>query len=156
MKNFTFIKNVKGGLTIKLQSYDMMLPERLFTIASNVERITIPEQYALGLFVSDTALDQYREGYFQVEEIELLQEKANTLGLFVVDTTGEVKTNYSKKDIDKAVKEHDSVTIDKIIEKNNYLEINNLIAAAREHIDSLPKSIVDKIGNACGVDLEIE
>lgn len=153
MKNFTFIKNIKGGLGITLSSYDMMLPERTFVIPYNADRIAIPEQYALGLFISEGALNQYRNGFFTVQNIDELEAAAATIGLFAEQEKVEI---YSKEEIEKALKANDHTVIDKVLERQNYVETTNLITSAREQIDSLSKSAIDKIGKACGVELEIE
>ena len=76
------MKNVKGGLTIKLESWNMQLPTRFFRFLGNVEQIAIPEEYALGLFVSDGALNMLKNGYFTVSNYSELQRKAKEIGLF--------------------------------------------------------------------------
>lgn len=153
MKNFTFIKNIKGGLTINLSSYDMMLPNRNFTIPYNIEKVSIPEQYALGLFVSESALQQFKDGYFTIEHFEELEQMAQTIGLFSEIEQAKI---LSKDEIATCLAEKDVEKVDEIIARCNYIEMTNLVVCAREIIDSLPKNIIDKIGNACGVDLEIE
>lgn len=153
MKNFTFIKNVKGGLSIKLSSYDMMLPERVFTIPYNADRIAIPEQYALGLFVSSDALNAYKNGFFTVDNMEELEKAASVVGFFAEKIENNV---LSKEDIEKALLNGDSKTLDEIFSRCNYVEMNNVITIAREKFDNLSKSTIDKIEKACGVELEIE
>lgn len=153
MKNFTFIKNVKGGLTITLHSYDMMLPKRNFTIAHNVDRVSIPEQYALGFFVSEEAIRQYEQGLFTIENYDELEKMSQTVGLF---TNIESSVVYSKEDIATYLKEHNAEKIDEIISRGTYVEMTNLMMIAREQLESLPKNIIEKIEHACGVELEIE
>lgn len=153
MKNFTFIKNVKGGLSIKLSSYDMMLPERVFTIPYNVDRIAIPEQYALGLFISEDALNAYKGGSFKVENMEELEKAASMVGFFAEPV--EVST-LSKEELQEVITKGDLSKLDEIIDRQNYVEFTNMIVIARENIDSLQKNVIDKIEQACGVELEVE
>lgn len=153
MKNYTFVKNVKGGLSITLDSWNMQLPRRVFTLRHNIEQIAIPEDYALGLFVSSGALDMYKNGYFTIADFKSLKEKAKDLGLFV-----EQEPNYvvSVKDIDKMVKGNDEKAIDKLIGRGNAVELNNLFIAARENYETLTSNVISKIEKACGAELRIE
>lgn len=153
MKNYTFVKNVKGGLTIRLDSWNMQLPTRDFRMMGLVEQIAIPEEYALGLFVTDSALHMMKNGYFTVRNFAELQKKAKEIGLFADDT---VEKLYSKEDIEKFVVKQDSKKIAEIIERNVRVEIDNLITIAREHFDELPSGIITQIENACGAELRIE
>lgn len=153
MKNYTFVKNVKGGLSITLDSWNMQLPRRVFTLRHNIEQIAIPEDYALGLFVSSGALNMYKNGYFTIADFKSLKEKAKDLGLFV-----EQEPNYvvSVKDIDKMVKGNDEKAIDKLIGRGNPVELNNLFIAARENYETLTSNVISKIEKACGAELRIE
>lgn len=153
MKNFTFIKNVKGGLSITLSSYDMMLPERVFTIPYNADRIAIPEQYALGLFISGDALNAYKSGFFRVENMEELEKAASVVGFFTESINNDI---LSKEEIEKILTSGDSNKLEEVFARCNYVEMNSIITIAREKIDTLSKNIIDKIENACGVELEIE
>ena len=154
MKNFTFIKNVKGTLIFKLSSYYMLLPERTFAIPHNIDRIVVPEQYALGLFVSSDAYQAFQEGYFRVEEIEELEKAASLIGCFA---ESESKNNIlDVKDIEKILLETNTEELDKLLNRSNYVEMTNMIGVAREHFEELPKNIIEKIEKACGVELEIE
>lgn len=153
MKNYTFVKNVKGGLTITLNSWNMQLPTRKFTMGGNVEQLAIPEDYALGLFVSDGALSMFRRGYFVVSNLKELQSKARELGLFA---DGEITNCYSIKEIENFVVKQNIKKIQEIIANNKFVEFDNLVTIAREHIDELPASIITQIEDACGAELRIE
>lgn len=153
MKNYTFVKNVKGGLTITLDSWNMQLPTRNFRMTGLVEQIAIPEEYALGLFISNSALHMMKNGYFTINNFADLQRKAKEIGLF---TDEEIAKLYSKDEIEKFVVKQDSKKITEIIERNARVEIDSLITIAREHFDELPASIITQIENACGAELRIE
>lgn len=153
MKNYTFVKNVKGGLTITLDSWNMQLPTRNFNLIGNVRQIAIPEDYALGLFVTDGALSMMKSGYFTVANFTELQKKAREIGLFADE---EVENCYSIEDIEKILVKQNSKKVEEIIARNKRVEIDNLITLAREHIEELPSNIVRQIEDACGAELRIE
>lgn len=153
MKNYTFVKNVKGGLTITLDSWNMQLPTRNFNLIGNVRQIAIPEDYALGLFVTDGALSMMKSGYFTVANFAELQKKAREIGLFADE---EVENCYSIEDIEKILVKQNSKKVEEIIARNKRVEIDNLITLAREHIEELPSNIVRQIEDACGAELRIE
>lgn len=153
MKNYTFVKNVKGGLTITLNSWNMQLPTRNFTMSGNVEQLAIPEDYALGLFISDGALNMFQEGYFTIGNLKELQAKARELGLFA---DNEVDNCYTIKEIENFVVKQNVKKIQEIITNNKFVEFDNLVVIAREHIDELPSNIITQIEDACGAELRIE
>lgn len=153
MKNYTFVKNVKGGLSFTLDSWNMQLPQRTFTIRHNIEQIAIPEEYALGLFISSSALDMYKQGYFVVKDIKDLKAKASEYGLFADE---EITSVISVKDIEKMVKANNERALDKLIETGSKVELDNLFIIARENFETLTSSVISKIENACGAELRIE
>lgn len=153
MRNYTFVKNVKGGLTVTLDSWNMQLPTRDFRFIGSVEQLAIPEEYALGLFVSNDALAMLERGYFTVSNFNELQRKAKEIGLFADIIDSDI---YTAKDIEKIIVKQDAKKIAEIIQRNIRVEIDNLITIAREHFDELPSNIVTQIEDACGAELRIE
>lgn len=153
MKNYTFVKNVKGGLTITLDSWNMQLPTKNFTMTGNVEQIAVPEDYALGLFVSDSALSMLASGYFRVLNLGELQKKATEIGLFA---NPDISNCYSIEETEKFVKTHNLKKIQEIISRNRRVEIDNLVTIVREQIDTIPSNIITQIEDACGAELRIE
>lgn len=153
MKNYTFVKNVKGGLSIVLDSYDMQLPTRSFSIAYNIDQITIPENYALGLFVSSVSLQMFEEGYFSIPEFKELKNKAKEIGLF---SDVNIESVYTAKEIEKIIKSNDAKGLGNILNRRNNIEMENLIIIARENMDNLNSSTINKIEQACGAELRIE
>ena len=153
MRNYTFVKNVKGGLSFTLDSWNMQLPQRTFTIRHNIEQIAIPEDYALGLFISSSALDMYKQGYFVITDFKELKNKASELGLFADE---EVKGVVSVKEIEKMVKANNERALDKLIETGSKVELDNLFIIARENFGTLTSGVISKIEKACGAELRIE
>ena len=153
MRNYTFVKNVKGGLSFTLDSWNMQLPQRTFTIRHNIEQIAIPEDYALGLFISSGALDMYKLGYFIIPDFKELKNKASELGLFADE---EVKGVMSVKEIEKIVKANNERALDKLIATGSKVELDNLFIIARENFGTLTSGVISKIEKACGAELRIE
>lgn len=153
MKNYTFVKNVKGGLTIRLDSWNMQLPTRSFSLVGNVNQIAIPEEYALGLFVSDSALSMFKNGYFTINNLNELQKTAREIGLFA---DAELSNCYTVEEIEKFVSKNDIKKIQSIIDGGKRVEIDNLVTIVREKIDSLPSNIIKQVEDACGAELRIE
>lgn len=157
MKNFIFKKNIPGGLIFDLESYDFSLPKRTFDMPYNVGQLSIPEQYALGLFVTSSALDMFQAGLFTIEDFEDLKKKAEEIGL-----AGDIPfvKIYTAKELKEIVESGDTAKIDQILNRKNPNEMTSLIAVVRDDLNrpdsAISSGIVRKIENACGVELTIE
>ena len=156
-KAYTFIKNVPGSLTFFLDSYNMQLPRKQFTINHNVESIVVPFAYALGIFVSDDTMQQYKEGYLLIPDFDELRKDAEELG-FIVKSEGEDKKAVILKDgdIEKLVLDNDIKGIKAIIDSKNAKNCDTLMLYVRQHKDVVNSGIVKMIEDACGVGLKDE
>lgn len=152
MRAYTFVKNVGGSLRITLDSYDMQLAQKDFFIASGVDRIVIPYKYALGLFISDSAKQQFDQGYFNIEDYEDLKNEAIGLGL----AAGEVTQTITPREIAEAIQKRDMVYIDKILRSNNAVDLANLIVIIRENFGKVSNDIIQRVEEACGVELKVD
>lgn len=152
MRAYTFVKNIGGSLRITLDSYDMQLAQKDFFIPSNVEKIVVPYKYALGLFISDGAKQQFEQGYFTIEDYEELRNEAIKLGL----AAGEPRKTISPKKIAEAVQNRDMDFINKILRSNNAVDIANLIIIVRENFGQVSNDIIQRVEDACGVELKVD
>lgn len=152
MRAYTFVKNVGGSLRITLDSYDMQLAQKDFFIASGVDRIVVPYKYALGLFISDSAKQQFDQGYFNIEDYEDLKNEAIGLGL----AAGEVTQTITPREIAEAIQKRDMVYIDKILRSNNAVDLANLIVIIRENFGKVSNDIIQRVEEACGVELKVD
>lgn len=152
MRAYTFVKNVGGSLRITLDSYDMQLAQKDFFIASGVDRIVVPYKYALGLFISDSAKQQFDQGYFNIEDYEDLKNEAIGLGL----AAGEVTQTITPREIAEAIQKRDMVYIDKILRSNNAVNLANLIVIIRENFGKVSNDIIQRVEEACGVELKVD
>lgn len=153
MKAYTFVKNVAGQLRISLESYNMQNARQDFVMPAGVDRVIVPYQYALGLFVTPQAMHQLKLGYFIVEDIDSLIEDAQSYGLVASKaekpalTIKEVATLLQENQIDK---------IESLIQRRNPVELANLFTLVRENYDKVPAGILTKIETLCGVELRID
>ena len=153
LSTYTFVKNIAGTLIIDLETYDMMGARKSFRIPHNVKEIVVPHSYALGLFVSYDALNQYKMGYFTIKNEKELIREAIDLGLYAQDDRPDI---VPLSEIEKAIKTNNAKFIKDILDRGDKVEVDNLCLYAKENIDSLTGSIVDMIENALGVELRIE
>lgn len=152
MKAYTFVKNVTGSLRITLDSYDMSLSQKDFFMAHGMERVVVPHKYALGLFISDGAKNQFDLGYFTIDDYESLKEEAIGIGL----AAGVAREVNTPKAIAEALESQDLKFIDKLLDKNNPVDIANLINIIRANLGKVPYSILERVENACGVELKVD
>lgn len=153
MKAYTFVKNIAGQLRISLETYNMQNAMQDFVIPAGVEKVIVPYQYALGLFVSPSALNQYRAGYFTVEDIESLVADAREYGLVAAQ---EEKTVLTIKEVAVLLQENNIKQIESLIQRRNPVELANLFTLVRENYDKVPAGILTKIETLCGVELRID
>lgn len=157
MANFIFKKNVSGGLIFSLESYDFSLQRRTFDMPNGVNQLAIPEQYALGLFITDEAMNMYEMGYFTIENFDALKEAAQKVGLF-----GELKNApiYTGTQIKEIIEKNDMAKINLILSRKNPIELANIITIVRDNLNredgNISTALVRKIEDTCGVELTIE
>lgn len=152
-KAYTFVKNVKGSLAFPLESYNMQLPTKWFTIPANAERIIVPFPYALGLFITDETLKQYENGYFSILDYDSLKAAAEEVGFLPREKVEKV---YSAKEIEEALLKGNAETIKTILNEGGIAAIDTLLVIAREKFDQLNNGVTRTITETCGVELEIE
>ena len=151
-KTYSFVKNVRGSLSFPLYNYDMTV-KRGFTIAHNVNKIVVPHQFALGLFVTPSALQQLKMGYFTIENFNDLVKEAIEKGLCAEEDYPDIA---SLVEIKQMVTTNNTYKIKKLLSKHNSVEISNLISFAKEHYGKLNQTNKNLIEQECGVELEVE
>lgn len=151
-KTYSFVKNVRGSLSFPLYNYDMTV-KRGFTIAHNITKIVVPHQFALGLFVTPSALQQFKNGYFTIENFKDLVKDAMEKGLCAEEEYPDIA---SLIEIEQMVTTNNTVKIRKLLSKKNPIEISNLISFAKEHYGKLNQTNKNLIEQECGVELEVE
>jgi hypothetical protein len=152
-RTFTFVKNVKGWLYIDLETYDMMGAPKTFVFGPTVDKVVIPYPYALGLFVSQDAMNMYKRGFFTIESVNDLYKAAVEQGFVARDEKPEITLLV---DIENAIKNNKVRALKEILKDANAIVINNVLFCARENFDGLNNEMVELIQDATGVDLRIE
>ena len=152
-RTFNFVRNRKGTLSFTLESYDFSAPAKRFVIPYNIKKIVIPYKFALGLFVSGPTYNFYRNGNFTIEDAEVLIKDAIEKGLCSAEEYPDV---VSLDRIEKIVKENSYTKIKGVLKGGNKVEIDNLLLAAKENLDTLNVNCKNLIEQHCGVELEIE
>lgn len=151
-RSYVFVKNISGSLNIALDSYNMALPRREFIIPFNVDTIMIPHTYALGLFITQDALNAFNQGLFSIQQYEELQQEGIDLGLAIGIDVPNIKSVSQLKEL---LINDDMNAICKVITDKKPTEICNLISAAVDCYDDLKSAMITKIETACGVELSV-
>ena len=153
MKAYTFVKNIAGQLRITLESYNMQNARQDFVLPAGVEKIIVPYQYALGLFVTPSAKHQLELGYFTVEDMDSLVEEAKSYGLVAYENDNKILTI---KEVADLLQSNNIVEIENLIKRQNPVELANLFTLVRENYNAIPSGILSKIETLCGVELRID
>ena len=152
-RTFTFVKNVKGWLYIDLETFDMMGARKTFIFGPTVDKLVIPYPYALGLFVTQDAMDMFQNGFFLIENVNELYKAAVEQGFVARNEKPEITLLV---DIEDAIKHNKVRALKDILKEADGTTINNVLFCARENFDGLNNEMVDLIQDATGVDLRIE
>jgi len=134
---FAMIKNVQGALAVGLEAHDFSTPKRVFHFKFNQDRKYVPVKWALGTFVTDSALRQMQLGFFTFENLQELIEMAEEAGYYVPDSIKDPK--IAIKDIRKMLKDND---VDKL--KTITLNISRKV---RNDLITTAKSMHDRLNN---------
>ena len=102
-RTFTFVKNVKGWLYIDLETFDMMGARKTFIFGPTVDKLVIPYPYALGLFVTQDAMDMFQNGFFLIENVNELYKAAVEQGFVARNEKPEITLLV---DIENAIKSY--------------------------------------------------
>ena len=128
---------------------------KTFVFGPTISKLVIPYPYALGLFVSPSALEMYRNGIFTIENDSELYKAGVEQGF----VAREEKPDVTKLiDIENAIKGNKIRALKDLIVKGKEdpVVVNNVLSCAREYFDGLSNEMVELIQDATGVDLRIE
>lgn len=139
--HFILMNNYKGSLLIKIDPYDFAGPTRSFRVRHNIEKLPIPANYALGVFMSPGALRLMEAGYFVFEDVETLIKMAESKGLYVPDSIKNRK--FTLKDFERVLIKGDVEKIKKELEGASRKTIRDVITIARELYSRLSVMMVD-------------
>jgi len=150
--SFVMIKNVEGALAVNLEAHDFSTPARTIYFRFNQERQQIPLKWAVGTFVSTSALQQMENGYFTFENLEELVKVAEEMGYFVPDSIKEPKVDI--KQIRTAVTKGDNKMLEKIILNMSTKTRADILSIARKNYGKLNNSTVEFLEKQLGVSIK--
>lgn len=149
--HFRMIKNAVGSLVVNLEPADFSMPARKFRLGYDQDYKVIPSKWAVGVFVSESALKQMELGYFTFENLDVLVEMAEEMGHYVPDSIKNPK--ISVKDMKKALRSGDVKALDNVMLNASAKNIKDLIALAKSMHSRLNVNMVQHIENTYNVSL---
>lgn len=150
-RNFTIVKNRRGGLAFQLQPFDYSAPERLIFMKWDKEFEVLPTKWILGIFTNEGPLRQLERGYFTVQNLDLLIELAESEGLYVPDSIKEPKITI--KQMEKALIKGDIALIKTLMALATKKDIQDFVDAARRVITRMNYETVAWVQNTYKVSL---
>lgn len=151
-QNFKMIKIFPGAIGVVLEAYDFSTPARHFSFPYDMDYKVIPVKWAVGTFVSDSALRQMELGQFTFENLDELIEMAEELGQYVPDSIKEPK--ITTKEIKMAVKSNDLKQVEALYSRLNPTTRQTLLAVGRKFYKGLKVEIINSIQTFLGVSLQ--
>lgn len=151
-KQFVMIKNAVGGLTVKTEAFDFSVPARNIVFKFDQDRNYLMTNYALGVFVTPSALKQMELGYFTFENLDTLIKMAENAGIYVPDSIKDPKVTL--KDIAKALRSGDQVELDKLTKNLNRKTRNDIIVTAQKMYNNLQQGVILHLEKKLGVSLK--
>lgn len=150
--SFTIVKNVEGALAINLESHDFSTPARTIHFRFNQEKQQIPLKWAVGTFVSTSALQQMETGYFTFENLAELIKVAEEMGYFVPDSIKEPKVDI--KDIRKALLGDDQKALEKLMLNMSTKTRGDILSIARSLYSKLNTGTIEYLEGKLAVSLK--
>lgn len=148
IKVYTFVKNTIGSLYFSLESYDNMLPKRDFVINAKAKKIIVPHTYALGLFVSPQALNQFNKGYFKIEKVDELFKEGSEIGLCSYEEKVDKKAPKSIDEIDKIIMDENLDVLIPLLKKSNAKDKAHIVFFVNSHKNELRGATVAAVQEA--------
>ena len=148
---YDIVKNCKGGLSLRMPSYDMTTPERLVLIPHNIKKVRIPRTFALGIFTEPTLERMYRQGMFKIEPVKQFEAEVAEIFFPVEDKA----VSVPEEEIVLMLRQGNRKAIRELVQGND-VNRDNVIILAREHIQELPLSMIDDLNKILCVELQVE
>lgn len=137
---FVMIKNTAGGFSVELEPHDFSAPARRISFRHDQKRNYIPVKWAVGTFVSPSALRQMELGYFTFENLEALIEMAEEMGYYVPDSIKDPKLTLGE--IARVIRKGDLNEMEKMTSLLTSKTRRDIIATAQKLYDNLSVSTV--------------
>lgn len=151
-KQFVMVKNAVGGLTVVTDSYDYSVPARKIVFKFDQEKNYVTVKYALGVFVTPSALKQMELGYFTFEKLDILIKMAEDLGLYVPDSIKDPQLTL--KDIAKILRSGDKAELERITNGMSKKVRADIIVTSQKMYDSLQQGTIALLEKKLGITLK--
>ena len=138
---------------MKLIHIIFLAPTRTIRMNWNENLHYLPADWALGVFVTPSALRQLEKGYFTFENLDILIEMAEEKGFFVPEAIKKPKINAH--DIKKVLLTNDIEALKRLMLNANSVNISDLVAVARAVLPRLTNNLVDYIESTYKIRLEV-
>ncbi|RLI44732.1 hypothetical protein DRO61_11780, partial [Candidatus Bathyarchaeota archaeon] len=152
LKRFTMVKNYVGALAVSLEAEDFSTPPRLILFKFNEDEKRIPVKWAIGVMVSDGALQQMEKGYFTFKELDKYIAMAEEMGHYVPESIKEPKVTV--KEMKKALKTNNVAELKKIIPGLSKKSKMDLITLGQGRYNHLNMEVISLIEKELGVSLK--
>ena len=143
INSFVMVKNYRGGFGVTLEPWDFSSPGRPIRFKHDQEKLHVPTKWALGVFVTPSAIKNMEEGYFTFEDLHVLIKMAEDLGLYVPDSIKEPKVNL--KDLKNALLKNNLTEVKKLMMNATKKLIADFTTLARRHFQELSVAMVSYI-----------
>ena len=150
--SFVMVKNYRGGLAVELEPYDFSAPARKINFRFNQEKQHVPLKWALGVFVTDSAMSMLGRNYFTFENLEKLIQMAEEKGLYVPDSIKEPKV--TSKELQKIISKNDLTELKRVMVGASKTKIADMVALARKVLPKLNYETIQYIENTYKVTLK--
>lgn len=151
-QSFAMVKNVSGALTVNLEAHDFSTPARAIRFRFNQEKQQIPLKWAVGTFVSTSALLQMERGYFTFENLEELIKVAEEMGHYVPDSIKEPQ--FEIKDIRKALLDDNRKALDRITQNMSSKTKADLLSLSRKYYKKLNAGTIEYLEKKLAVSIK--
>ena len=148
---YDIVKLYPGSLSLDLPAFDASSNNRKVRIAWNVNKVRVPKQFALGIFIDGTLTRMYEQGYFKVEPAAQFEKEVESIYYPVEERVNII----DDEKIVNALLKGDRVTIKNIMSSGD-VNRQKVIVLARENIDSLSTSMVRDLEKILNVELVVE
>ena len=152
LTRFTMVKNYRGGMAVMLEAEDFSTPIRRIDFKYDTEEKIIPLKWAIGTFVSDSAMRQMEKGFFSFKELDELIAMAEGMGHYVPDSIKAPKITL--RELRKIVKANNLGEIKRLFPGFSKKDKHDLVAMGKQLYNKLNMSVIQYIEKELKVSLQ--
>jgi hypothetical protein len=159
-KTIALEKLIPGALSIELRNHQFGTTQR-YRWSYDTETIYVPLDLAVSIFTEVPTKKLYDKGYFRMrkDQEEAVLSKAVTAGFYhgkVEATPAAQPVRLERAEIETLLKNNNKAKVKELIDRNDRVELENLVQAAIDLQAELTQSIVDLVEQELKVPIRIE